>query len=210
MIYIYYLERDNQPIYVGYTNNPKHREYSHRQKYGDIRMILIDEVEEYNKKQLEIFYIELFKSWGFNLMNKNEGGGGPKNHTQESINKIKNNRPKPKLRSSTWDEKSRKRQSEALKGKPKPDGFGDMMRQVRIGKPKPKEMSIKLSLSLKGKPKKGSYKPVVQYDLEGNLIKEWLSINHAANGTNSNASTISKVCRGIFKQTKGYNWKYKI
>jgi hypothetical protein len=172
-------------------------------------MILIDEAEEHNKKQLETFYIDLFKSWGFNLINKNKGGGGPKNHTQESINKIKNNRPKPKPRIMSWSEESRKRQSEALKGKPKPEGFGDMMRKVRIGKPKPEEMGKKLSLSLKGKPKEGAYKPVLQYDLKGNIIKEWPSINHAADGTNSNASTISKVCRGIFKQTNGFIWKYK-
>jgi hypothetical protein len=70
-------------------------------------------------------------------------------------------------------------------------------------------MGKKLSLSLKGKPKKGAYKPVLQYTLEGNIIKEWPSINHAAEGTNSNASTISKVCRGIFKQTNNFIWKYK-
>jgi hypothetical protein len=209
MIYIYYLEKNQQPIYVGYTKNPLHREYHHRQKYGDIKMILIDEVEEYNKKQLETFYIDLFKSWGFNLINKNKGGGGPKNHTLESIEKIKNNRPKPKSRTMSWSEESRKRQSNSLKGKPKPEGFGEMMRQVRIGKPKPEGMSNKLSLSLKGKSKEGAYKPVLQYTLKGDIIKEWPSINHAAEATNSNASTISKVCRGIFKQTNGFIWKYK-
>jgi len=209
MIHIYYLEKDNQPIYVGYTNNPKHRENSHKQKYGNIKLIIIDEANEYNKKQLETFYINFFKENGYILLNKNEGGGGPKNHTQESINKIKNNRPKPKPRSTTWCDESRKKQSKILKGKPKPKGFGDMMRMVRIGKPKPKEMGEKLSLSLKGKPKKGSYKPINQYDLQDNFIQEWPSINHAAECTNSNSSTISKVCRGIFKQTNNFIWKYK-
>lgn len=209
MVHIYYLEKDYQPIYVGYTKNPKHREYHHRQKYGDVKMILIDKVEECDKKQFEIFYIDLFKSWGFYLLNKNKGGGGPPHHSEESRYKIKNNRPKPLLRKSKWSEESRKRQSEALKGKPKPSGFGEMMKNTRIGKPKPISMKINLSLALKGKIKKGSYKPVLQFDLEGNLIKEWPSINHAAVSTNSNASTISKVCRGIFKQTNGFNWKYK-
>lgn len=46
-------------IYIGYTKNPKRREYHHRQKYGNVNIIIIDEVEEHNKKQLENFYIEL-------------------------------------------------------------------------------------------------------------------------------------------------------
>lgn len=51
-------------------------------------------------------------------------------------------------------------------------------------------------------------KPVLQYDLDGNLIKEWPSAAEAGrNGFNHNH--ISECCRGKLKSHKGYIWKYK-
>lgn len=53
-------------------------------------------------------------------------------------------------------------------------------------------------------------KPVLQYDLDGNLIKEWEST--AECGRNSyNKSSISKCCRGVehYKTAYDYIWRYK-
>ena len=51
-------------------------------------------------------------------------------------------------------------------------------------------------------------KPVLQYDLEGNLIKEWVSINECGrNGFNQGG--ICKCCNGKQKIYKGFIWKYK-
>lgn len=51
-------------------------------------------------------------------------------------------------------------------------------------------------------------KPVLQYDLNGNLIKEWKSINECGrNGFNQ--GDICKCCNGKRKTAKGFIWKYK-
>lgn len=51
-------------------------------------------------------------------------------------------------------------------------------------------------------------KPVLQYDLNGNLIKEWKSINECGrNGFNQ--GDICKCCNGKRKTAKGFIWVYK-
>ena len=56
--------------------------------------------------------------------------------------------------------------------------------------------------------KKAAVKPVVQYDLEGNFIREY---NSLADTTKEgfNKSTIRDCCVGNKKQYKGFIWKYK-
>ena len=51
-------------------------------------------------------------------------------------------------------------------------------------------------------------KPVLQYTLDGVFVKEWESTREA--GRNGYQQIcISKCCRGINKQHKGFIWKYK-
>ena len=52
-------------------------------------------------------------------------------------------------------------------------------------------------------------KIINQYDLQGNLIKEWSSIRDASRNLNINVGTISRCCKGEFKTAGGFNWKYK-
>lgn len=56
-----------------------------------------------------------------------------------------------------------------------------------------------------GKPKK----PILQCDLDGNLIKEWDSPTAAAIGIGTNRQYIYNVCRGVRGSHKGFIWKYK-
>ena len=51
--------------------------------------------------------------------------------------------------------------------------------------------------------------PIVQYDLTGNLIKEWGSISDAAEVLHLSGSHISSVCKGERKTTGGFIWRYK-
>ena len=51
-------------------------------------------------------------------------------------------------------------------------------------------------------------KKVYQYDLEGNLIKEWVSAAEAGRNGFDKAS-ISSCCSGKYKTHKGYIWSYK-
>lgn len=56
---------------------------------------------------------------------------------------------------------------------------------------------------------KNKYKPVLQYDLEGNFIKEWESIKQIIETLNYSQSGISNCCRGLYKQAYNYIWKFK-
>lgn len=52
-------------------------------------------------------------------------------------------------------------------------------------------------------------KPILQYDLDGNLIKEWNSLKEAALSINGDVGNISKVCSGKQKTYKKFIWRYK-
>jgi hypothetical protein len=86
VVFIYYLHKgDNIPFYVGKTIDPFERLSEHkREKHPDSVLEIIDEVSEEDYIFWESHYISLFKSWGFILENKNDGGGGCPHHTKES------------------------------------------------------------------------------------------------------------------------------
>lgn len=52
-------------------------------------------------------------------------------------------------------------------------------------------------------------KPILQYDLKGNFLKEYPSILKASKILKFDSSSLSKACRGIIKSSKGFLWFYK-
>ena len=95
MTYIYILERNEIPFYVGKAKDFIRRKGKHKELYGkDIIMTIIDSCgDEYECwKPLEKFWISYIKFLGFELTNKNNGGGGPSKYTEES--KIKMRKPR--------------------------------------------------------------------------------------------------------------------
>lgn len=205
--YIYYLHYgDNIPFYIGKTNNLNSRKNSHKIKYG--KNIFIESLEETtteNWRILEEFYIQLFRSWNFILTNGFKGGGGAsywtdeqknnpirkqklsKPRSQETINKIKNNRDHKNagLLSSI---SNRKR------------GHYDM-NSVR---------NQKISEKLKGRVVDWTGNLILQYDLERNFIKEWPSIRQAGLSiSNTQGEPIRKCLKGIQQTAYGFIWEYK-
>jgi hypothetical protein len=53
-------------------------------------------------------------------------------------------------------------------------------------------------------------KPVLQYDLEGNFIKEWENSSRPEEALGIDASSILKNCKGRMKSSGGFIWRYKI
>jgi hypothetical protein len=51
--------------------------------------------------------------------------------------------------------------------------------------------------------------PVLQFDLDGNFIKEWDGIIDATKSVGKHSTNIMRCCRGKFKQAYGFIWKYK-
>lgn len=70
--------------------DPKGRSREHIKKWGK-QITYIDEVNSLSSKDwkpLECYWIEQFKHWGFELMNKNKGGGGCSFMSEETKRKI--------------------------------------------------------------------------------------------------------------------------
>lgn len=94
--YIYLITNiDNNPnkVYIGKANIPKYRKHYHNNKFGkNILYNVIDTIHYVNKhewKFFESYWIEQFKQWGFEVLNKNKGGGGPQFHTEETKQKLR-------------------------------------------------------------------------------------------------------------------------
>lgn len=51
-------------------------------------------------------------------------------------------------------------------------------------------------------------RPVIQKDLDGNVIKRWRSILDAGKGVGVNHSSIMRVCQGKQHTSMGYKWEY--
>jgi len=83
---------DPNKVYIGKTKNS--RKINHKITYGiQIEYTYIDELSSLDRKDwvpLESFWIEYFKFLGFEVLNKNKGGGGPSFYTDEIIQKMKN------------------------------------------------------------------------------------------------------------------------
>ncbi len=52
-------------------------------------------------------------------------------------------------------------------------------------------------------------KPVLQYDKNGNFLREWDSIQQASSNLKINRSDIGSVCNGRHKKAGGFIWKFK-
>ena len=67
----------------------------------------------------------------------------------------------------------------------------------------------KLSDAIKKRNVEYSSKPVIQYNLDGNFIKEWKSLADIHRELGFKKSSISKCCLGKQKTAYGFIWKYK-
>lgn len=234
MYYIYHLEENNTPFYIGKTkNNPKKRENQHRRRLNNksIKLIIIDVFEE-NWEYWESWYINLYKSWGFNLLNKNKGGGGPSFHTDYTKQKISQSNKGKQIsdkhkqyisllfkgtnRNITWGDKI----SHSLQGHSVSDETRNKISQSKKGKllnhglilsqsKKGKSINLTVSQSHKQLLKQIHSKPIVQYDLNMNIIKEWDSTQSAASYLNIQKGHICNALNGRSKTCCGFIWRYK-
>ena len=205
MTKIYVLEKNGIPFYVGKAKDSTRRKHSHRRTYGlDIQSYVIDEVEDW--KFWESYWIEQFRCWGFKLENKNNGGGGPSNYTEEQKQKMKGPRP-------GTGEKISKTLRERNHSQYYTNEIKQKISQNNKGKPKPFSESHKIAMGIA---KRKQAKPVLQYDLENNIIKEWESKGQAAawikEQTNKKSNVTSQIKDCILGRQKTafrYKWKYK-
>ena len=196
MTSIYILERNGMPFYIGKTiQELKKRFLSHGVKKLNSKIYEIDIVSDDEWRFWESWYIEVFKSWGFELENKNYGGGGRGPgwiSSPERNDKIKNSL----INHSQYYTKEVR--DKISKGN-------------QILKPFSEQHKINMGIA-----KLKQAKPVLMFDLKDNFIKEWESKGQAAlwikeqTGKTSNLTSQIKDCiLGKQKTALGYKWKYK-
>lgn len=241
MTYIYLVENcfeDPNKIYIGKTKNS--RKSTHKKKFGQqIKYTVIDKVNSLKYEDwepLETFWIEQFRQWGFEVMNKRKkGGSGPEFQTKEICNKI----------SKSLTGRHYKEEWKRAASKPKPNGFGDKLKQndkrgnkIQLSNQKHylpgSKRNKKISLSLTGKKhsktsprlkpkgfgdkisndKKRSKKiseknsKSISQMKDDKIINIYNSLTQASKITGISIGAISACLKGKSNTSGGYKWIY--
>lgn len=174
----------------------------------------IDELDD-----LEIKYIKLYNSYKGNGYNMTLGGGGVrglkpwlgKKHTQETKNKIRKSHMGKKLSKETIEKlKSIRKGNKYRLGIKHTKETIEKLRVLNMGennamygKSHSKETKEKISIAKKGKGNSRSRKIICLNDM-----KIFNSMIETANYYGVRTDSLSNVCRGKYKKTKGYKFMY--
>ena len=185
--------------YKEFTTNPHNYIYTSwdsaidraRRKYDDFtkweyEVITTCNIEELDK--LEIYYIAHYNTTnskiGYNSTKGGDGTKGVKWGTEKQIESLKNRRSYKGENNPNY----KKHHTEEAKEK---------IRQARLDSKQSFETIKKKS------------KPVIQYSLDGEFIKEWIGASQAMKELRIDKSSILRVCKGIKKSAGGFKWSYK-
>lgn len=194
---IYKITNPEGKVYIGRSKNIEVRFKRYSQyKTAKIQPKLFNSFDKYGFEnhifeildckddiELESKYIQEYNSYKDGL-NSNRGGGGPLGHniiTRNLISMVSKNN-KGKRVNSHWK-----------------------------GKTRSEENKLNLSIAKKGIPNPKNSKIVIQYDLEGNFIKEWSSIKDANLylGKDKDSGVIGECCKGKKQTAYKFKWRYK-
>ena len=207
---IYKITNPEGRIYIGCSKNIVKRKYYYKNNKLTHQSLIresiikfgwgnhIFEIIEYTTqlRDQERYWIKYYNSYNFGL-NKNNGGGGVIEHSQNAKN-ILSKKSIQRYKDPIMGEKLRK--SFTRKGIP----------SHRKGKPLPESHKNNMQGINKGIPKPTLCKPIIQYDLDGNYINEHPSIEEAAKILNLNPTAINNALRKGFQYSSGgFRWKYK-
>jgi group I intron endonuclease len=207
--------------------------YNSLQKYGwesHIREVIEEcsvEVLGKREKYWKDYYNSVQK--GLNIRYDEEKGGKLSLETCLKISKAK--------KGVKYSKESSLKKSQSLSGKFKTDEHKKNISKTRLGqpnstkgKPKPKEFGQKISQNVERSKKiskshtgkthprtqewsnkigNSNRKSILQYNLEGDFIKEWDSAKSASIFIGCNPSPITACCKGKQKTCFGFKWKYK-
>lgn len=154
---------------------------------------LLDSTSE-NWQELEVYWISQFKTWGFNLVNMTDGGDGNNNQVMT--------------------EETKKKISETLKGRKRPEDVIKKISESHKGKKLTKSTRQKLKNINLGKiqseaTKAKRYKSVLLISESGEIIERFNSLKEAAEKHSCRKGSISNVCYGRAKTACGYYWRFE-
>lgn len=231
-IIIYCIFKENTPLYIGKTKNSLNlRQKQHQKKFNfNINLIELDKVGEKDWKFWECYWINQFKQWGFILLNKNKGGGGPEYHTEESklkmsltpkyfnsikLKGIKRPDVSYRFKGKSLSDDTKLKISESKRNHPSyndPERGNKIKTSNYIHYKEGSERNRKISNKLKGRKAEWTSARninILQYNKDMNFIKEWKSATEASKYINKKPSAISECCSGKRKTAYGFIWKYK-
>lgn len=198
------------PFYIGKTKNEKQRFMKHKIKYPESSIEVLDEVPTEEWKFWERYYISLYKSWGFILENKRLYGGNGCDSISEKTRKKMSLAVKER-----WQIGNLKKPSIQVKNKMSISAINRKDDQSKSDETK-KKMSESAKKSWETRVKKiskyhHSSKPVLQYNLVGEFVREWNSATDAAKELNlKSPQYIGRCCNGHTSSVYKFIWKYKI
>jgi hypothetical protein len=218
MIGIYKITSPSGKIYIGQSINIEKRfnQYKNMNKKG-IGIYLYNSIKKHgwenHKKEIieecsieqlderEIYYINCYNTINEGLNLKEGGGFGC--HNDETKNLI---RLKAIGRKLSKEAKQKISQSKIGNKYNLGRKHSDEIKQSFKYKNRKKG---KITPERNKKIKEKLQKPILQYDLNGNFIKEWISQTEASQVLNINQPSISNCLKNRSKTAGRYIWKYK-
>lgn len=224
--------RTNEIRYVGKANNVTQRYLAHLNRARKHQIHKLNWINSLRKDGLkpilqiidvvpieewifwETYWISQIKTWGFNLINYTQGGDGCTFGNQTSFKKG----------NITWNTGTAKllvckNCNKEFSSKNTNGAFSYRMfcsEECKKHQYSPHEGCFNKNHIPWNKSKFGyaltgakTAKPVLQYDLEGNFIREFKSAKEAGLLLNCTYLNIQHVCNGKNKTAKNYKWKYK-
>ncbi len=242
---IYAVLSPKQRIYIGQTWDLYHRYksgvsksqrmlYRSYQKYGEEAHKLFTIIEfkgAFTQSDLdywERYYIEVYRTNGYELLNIREGGGN-KGRLSEETNTLVG------IKSRLWKKENPERtraialhaaksnigkkrnnetkrlQSEAAKGKKWTESHKLNISKAKKGQPSPfKGKTFTSEVLSQMKKNRAGCKPINQLAANGDIIKQWSSIQEAALTTGIHKGTIASCIRGVkgYLTAGGFKWEY--
>lgn len=228
LVYMH-VNKINGKIYIGITHhvNPNKRwgysgqKYTHCkkfvhaiQKYGweNFKHIILCRTNKERAIAIEQTLIAYYKKLGISY-NLSDGGEGANSITEENRIKLRERlRNNPPMKGKHHTPEARARISEANKKRIYTREQKEQLRKAaELGRKIMKERGWWLSEEGIKKLKEKLSKPVLQLDLEGNVIREFPSTRAADAFINNGkiCNHIADVCNGKRKTANGYKWIYK-
>lgn len=204
-VYIYGLKdpRDYQIKYIGKTVDINRRRKEHNQIHRNKKsrknswiahlvknnmqpiMEILEECEESDWIERERHWIRYYKELGFDLKNMTLGGESNDGYIFTPEDRLKQSESQ-KLRHKISPCSAETREKLSKKAKENLNGLDNL----KLGSKK-------------------SQKPIVQKTKEGRIVKEWESLQQAADELRIEISNISHCLRGRIKTSGGFKWKYQ-
>jgi len=203
-IWLIYIYKFNNDIYIGLTKDIKRRHYEHKTKHRDSiykycinnninpntieYQIILSQLTAKESQEKEDYYKEYYKEQGYNILNKGKTGIG-----SSSLGSI----------TTKWNEQTCYQEAQ------KYIWYKDFHRKS----PRAYTVAMTNGWILKYdwlKHRIRDTKPIIQYDLNGNKIKEFASIYQINKELGYDSHTIRRACLKI-EQLTAYNyiWSYK-